>query len=106
MLKEMRHPTKQELKGILEKLEEQKARAEKIKKGGEFKVLYDEEIDAYVLIPDDNKTTFNDAEVACIINNVVKTDRELRHEVPKFNIYKYTTIILIIALLVKTFIIK
>lgn len=105
MLKEMRNPTKKELDEILEKLEEQKARAKKIKKG-EYKVLYNEDIDAYVLIPDNDKTTFSDAEVVQILNNVVKTDRELRHEVPKINIYKYTTIILIIALLVKTFIIK
>jgi hypothetical protein len=106
VLKEMRRPTKQEFDEVLEKLEEQKVRAEEIK-NHEIKVLYNEEIDAYLLIPeDDNKTTFSDAEVGVILNNVVKTDRELRHESSKINIYKYTTIILIIAILVKTFIIK
>ena len=106
MLKDMRRPTEQEFDKLLEKLEEQKTRAEKIK-GHEFKVLYNEDMDAYVLIPDnDNKITFSDAEVSAILNEVVKTDRVLRPETSKFNIYKYTTIMLIIAILVKIFIIK
>ena len=105
MLKEMRRPTEQELNEVLKKLEEQKTRAEKLT-NHEFKVMYNEELDAYVFIPDDNKHTFNDAEIGVIINNVVKTDRELRPKLSKINIYKYTTIILIIAIIVKAFIIK